>query len=135
MSSASIPQQQPHDARNSHHRIVIVGRGDAGVSAAARLQNTGEGDIAIVEANVSHHYQPLWMLVGGGLVDVRKTVRREASVLPKHTTWIRDSCTRIDSHARPVTTAARHRVSYDRLVLKRYGLPFAYWHLLLRDRA
>ena len=117
--TSTVPRTRPHDyaARNSQHRIVVVGGGDAGISVAARLQNAGERDIAIIEPNVSHYYQPLWTLVGGGLVDVRKTIRREESVLPRHTIWIRDRCVDVDPQARVVTTADGRRVGYDRLVL------------------
>jgi len=104
-------------AQESHYRVVVVGGGDAGISVASRLQNAGERDVAVIEPNDSHYYQPLWTLVGGGLVDVRKTIRREESVLPKHATWIRDRCVDVDPYARLVTTADGLRVGYDRLVV------------------
>ena len=77
----------------------------------------GERDIAVIEPNDVHYYQPLWTLVGGGLADVRTTIRREESVLPRHATWIRDNCVSVDPGARVVTTAQGRHVEYDRLVL------------------
>ena len=107
-------------AKHSHHRVVVVGGGDAGLSVAARLQRAGlngAGDIAVIEPSGEHYYQPLWTLVGGGLVDVAKTVRPEAWFIPKRASWIRDRAVDVLPDERTVLTADGARVSYDRLVL------------------
>ncbi|WP_168769750.1 FAD-dependent oxidoreductase, partial [Brevibacterium aurantiacum] len=49
-----------------HHRTVVIGGGNAGLSVAARLRNAGQDDVAVIEPNTEHYYQPLWTLVGGG---------------------------------------------------------------------
>ncbi|RWA11283.1 hypothetical protein EKO27_g3842 [Xylaria grammica] len=54
----------------AHHRVVIVGGGTAGVTAAAQLQRSlglEKKDIAILDPAQTHHYQPGWTLVGSGL--------------------------------------------------------------------
>jgi len=107
----------PRTPSKSHHRIVVVGGGDAGISVAARLRRAGINDVAVVEPSTSHYYQPLWTLVGGGLVGVAKTIRPEASLIPRHATWIRDRAVDIDPVERVVTTGGGGRVSYDRLVV------------------
>lgn len=103
-------------AEKAHYRVVIIGGGDAGVSVAARLNRRGVHDVAIVEPSAEHYYQPLWTLVGGGLVDARKTVRRETSVLPRQSAWIRDRATGVDPENRVVQLHGG-TVGYDRLVV------------------
>jgi len=100
----------------SHYRVVIIGGGDAGVSVAARLNRCGVHDVAVVEPNGEHYYQPLWTLVGGGLVDARKSVRHKSSVLPRRSRWIRDRATGVDPENRVVELRAG-TVGYDRLVV------------------
>ena len=109
-----------------HHRFVIVGGGAAGVSVAARLRRSGEDDIAIVEPSPTHYYQPLWTLVGAGVVSAASTARREARVLPRGVRWIQDAAAAIDPQHRLVTTRTGARLSYDFLVVA-VGLQLD-WH-------
>ena len=70
-------------AREVHHRVVIVGGGNAGISVAARLRRAAKQlDIAIIEPSSKHYYQPLWTLVGGGVFPKRRSEHSEASVIP-----------------------------------------------------
>lgn len=74
----------------AHHQILIIGGGNAGISTAAQLLRKNDKlDIAIVDPADKHYYQPAWTLVGGGAFDIQKTVRSEASVMPKGVTWIK----------------------------------------------
>ena len=100
-----------------HHRIVIVGAGSAGVSVAARLRRAGEDDIALIEPATWHYYQPLWTLVGAGLVPIDRTRRRGADVIPRGVSWVRDAVAEIDPERRLVTTAGGAHLGYDILVL------------------
>ena len=76
------------------HQIVIIGGGNAGLSVASRLlKRNRKLDIAVVDAATRHYYQPAWTLVGSGVFDIRKTMRDEASVMPKGVTWIRKRAT------------------------------------------
>lgn len=100
-----------------HHRIVIIGGGTAGISVAARLRRAGEEDVAVVEPAGSHYYQPLWTLVGGGVVPLERSRRSEASVMPAGVRWIQDSVAEMDPDARSVTTAGGTRIGYDLLVV------------------
>lgn len=78
----------------AHHQIVIIGGGNAGISAAAQLlRKNRKLDIAIVDPAEKHYYQPAWTLVGAGVFDVRKTERSEASVMPKGVHWIKQKAT------------------------------------------
>jgi sulfide:quinone oxidoreductase len=100
-----------------HHRIVIVGGGSAGVSVAARLRRAGEEDVALIEPARLHYYQPLWTLVGGGVVPIERSGRLEATVVPKGVRWVQDAAVELDPDARQVTIAGGARVGYDLLVL------------------
>jgi sulfide:quinone oxidoreductase len=101
----------------NHHRIVIVGGGDAGISVAARLLKSGENDVAVVEPSDVHYYQPLWTLVGGGCAPAAKSVRPEMSVMPNAATWIKDRAVQIDPGTQTVGLGSGGSVGYDFLVV------------------
>jgi sulfide:quinone oxidoreductase len=100
-----------------HHRFVIVGGGSGGVSVAARLVRGGEEDVAIIEPSGNHYYQPLWTLVGAGVVSAASTARPEGRVLPRGVRWLQDAAATIDPDSRIVTTRTGARLSYDFLVV------------------
>jgi sulfide:quinone oxidoreductase len=100
-----------------HYRIVIVGGGSAGVSVAARLRRAGEDDVAIVDPAPWHWYQPLWTLVGAGVVPIGATRRHQAKVVPRAVAQIRDAVVELLPDARQVVTAAGARIGYDVLVV------------------
>ncbi len=99
-------------------KVVIVGGGTAGISVAARLCNAmPEPDVAIVEPSETHYYQPLWTLVGGGVVNKEKSARAESGLIPKGATWVRDSVTKLDPENDQVITAGGETIGYDFLVV------------------
>ncbi|MBQ0893400.1 NAD(P)/FAD-dependent oxidoreductase [Micromonospora sp. U56] len=100
-----------------HHQVVIVGGGTAGISVAARLRRQGVTDIALVEPSEHHYYQPLWTLVGSGLVKAGETVRPQGKLIAKGVTWIRDRAAGVDPDNRTVTLASGDTVAYDQLVM------------------
>lgn len=100
----------------SHHRVVIVGGGTAGISVAARLRRKLD-DVAVIEPSDTHDYQPYWTLVGGGCGRRDDSRRTEASVMPKGVTWIKDAATGFDPENNAVFTAGGSTVAYDVLVV------------------
>lgn len=46
--------------------VVIIGGGNAGISAAARLIRKGIDSVAVIEPQQVHTYRPLLSYVGGG---------------------------------------------------------------------
>jgi sulfide:quinone oxidoreductase len=100
-----------------HRRMLIIGGGSAGISVAARLRRAKVNDVAVLEPSVTHYYQPLWTLVGGGRAPLEGTGRPEASVMPRGVAWIKDRAEQIDPDANTVTTASGARISYDHLVV------------------
>src|SRR5579875_564972 len=101
----------------SHHRIVVIGGGTAGVTVAARLRRAGQPDVAVIEPSDVHYYQPLWTLVGGGLAPVGLSARPQASVMPSGVKWVKDRAVDVDPAAQVVGTQASGPIGYDFLVV------------------
>lgn len=102
---------------NAHHKVVIIGGGNAGISVAARLLRKLKGlDVAIIDPATTHYYQPLWTLVGGGVFPKERSAHPEASVIPKGATWIQDAVTQVLPDENAVVTAGGTRVEYEFLV-------------------
>jgi sulfide:quinone oxidoreductase len=105
------------DIMTIHHRIVIIGGGNAGISVAARLRNKGQDDVAVIEPSDKHYYQPLWTMIGGGQGDINSTVRPQASVMPQGVAWIKGAAENVDPGKNEVHLADGTVVSYDYLVV------------------
>ena len=124
--------------REVHHRVVIVGGGNAGISVAARLRRAARHlDIAVLEPSSKHYYQPLWTLVGGGVFPKQRSEHEEASVMPDGVTWIREAAADLRPAENVLLTTSGLRVGYDFLVVapgiqidwhKIKGLPEALGH-------
>ena len=105
-------------AERSHHRVLIVGGGTAGITVAARLARRSGGDgLAIVEPSSSHYYQPLWTLVGGGVFPKEASRRAEADYIPKGVEWVRDAVAAFHPEENAVATREGRRLTYDFLVV------------------
>lgn len=102
----------------THHRILIVGGGTAGVTVAARLLRADRDlDVAVVEPSENHYYQPAWTLVGGGDYDVERTVRPQRSVLPGGAGWIRERVAELQPDSNRVVLESGEEVGYEWLIL------------------
>lgn len=102
-----------------HHQVLIVGGGTAGITVAARLTKGwfNKRDVAVIEPSDKHYYQPLWTLVGGGVVGKSITKRSEASVMPRRAKWIRDAVAEFHPEQNYVVTRGGQKISYDWLVV------------------
>ncbi len=102
-----------------HHPIVIVGGGTAGITVAAQFTKGwfNRRTVAVIEPSDKHYYQPLWTLVGAGLARKEATERSEASVMPRHTTWIRDAVTEFQPAHNSLQTRTGRTITYDWLVI------------------
>lgn len=101
----------------THHSIVIVGGGNAGISIAAQLLRKDSSlDIAIVDGAKKHYYQPAWTLVGGGEFDIQDTERDEASVIPSGATWIQQMVAGFKPEENKITIADGTDLGYDYLI-------------------
>ncbi|KAI1319655.1 FAD/NAD(P)-binding domain-containing protein [Xylariaceae sp. FL0255] len=104
----------------AHHRIVIVGGGTAGVTAAAQLQRSHaleKKDIVILDPAQTHHYQPGWTLVGSGLKSLQETQRPLSQVIPEAVKHYSLRVSSFDPENNAVKTAEGVDVSYDYLIV------------------
>jgi len=99
-----------------HYRVVIIGGGTAGICVAARLRRLGVRDVAIIEPSATHYYQPLWTLVGAGVVRREASARSMRGVIPRGTRWVLDRVIEIDADANRVSTEFSGDIAYDFLV-------------------
>ncbi len=102
----------------NHFKVLILGAGSGGVSVASRLKKSiSAQDIGIVEPAENHFYQPLWTLVGAGIVQKEKTKRAMSKVIPSGVSWIKDRVKNVDAPARKVTCESGKILSYDFLLV------------------
>ncbi len=102
----------------THHDSLIVGGGTAGITVAARLRRAAPKlSVALIEPSTHHYYQPLWTLVGGGVVKKETTERAEADVMPKGVTWLRSAAVAFDPEARAVRTEDGGEHHYAQLIV------------------
>lgn len=102
-----------------HHQIVVVGGGTAGITVAARLTKGwfNRREVAVIEPSDKHFYQPLWTLVGGGVVRKEVTARSEAAVVPRKAKWIHDAVAEFHPEQNLVVTRGGQGITYDWLVV------------------
>jgi len=102
----------------THYPVLVVGGGNAGISVSAQLLNKNKNlQLAIIEPSDKHYYQPAWSLVGAGIFNKAKTVRSEASVIPKGATWIRDAVTSFKPDENKVYLNNGISLTYDYLIV------------------
>lgn len=102
----------------TNYQILIVGGGNAGISVAAQLlRKNSKLDISIIDPSDKHYYQPAWTLVGGGVFDQKKTMRPEASVIPKGTTWIQKAVLAFNPENNQLTCKDGTTLSYEYLIV------------------
>ncbi len=103
---------------NRHHSVVVIGGGAAGAGMAHRLvEQLRCQDVAVIEPAQMHYYQPMWTLVGAGVVERQTTARRMADVLPKQVRWIQERVLSVDPERQMVETEAGNRICYDWLIV------------------
>jgi sulfide:quinone oxidoreductase len=111
MSSASAA------ADREIHDVVIVGGGAAGIATASSLLARQPSlDIAIIEPQTKHYYQPGWTLVGGGVFDAASTERDEADLMPRGVRWIKEAAAAFEPESNAVILESGERVGYRALV-------------------
>ncbi len=102
----------------SHHEIIIVGGGTAGLTVASLLcKQPNPPDVVIIDPSKKHYYQPIWTLVGAGVFDREISEREEADYIPSGATWIPESVASFQPDKNQVTLSNGESLSYDVLVV------------------
>ncbi|EPX70463.1 sulfide-quinone oxidoreductase [Schizosaccharomyces octosporus yFS286] len=119
---------------HTHHKVLIVGGGSAGISAAHQIYNkfskyrfaNGDGkdtsiksgEIGIVDGAKHHYYQPGWTLAGAGLSSVAKNQRNLSDLVPSdkfklHPEFVQS----LNPKDNKIVTQGGHEISYDYLIM------------------
>ncbi|MBE9601502.1 FAD/NAD(P)-binding oxidoreductase [Pedobacter sp. MC2016-24] len=102
----------------NHYQILIIGGGNAGISVAAQLLiKNSTLEIGIIDPSENHYYQPAWTLVGGGVFDIKKTIRKEADCIPERAHWIQDEVLSFSPEQNTLKCKLSGGISYDYLVV------------------
>jgi len=102
----------------SHHQVLIVGGGSAGISVAALLRNLPDPlGVTIIEPKKVHYYQPLWTLVGGGVFPKEESVREQEEYIPHGAEWIQEKVKAFDPDHNKVIMESGEEHTYDVLVV------------------
>jgi len=108
------------------YKLVVVGGGAGGCGTASKFVNKfGPGEVAVIEPNEMHYYQPMWTLVGGGVKTLSQSMRPMESLLPKDAKWLKDSVATFEPEKNQVVTESGDVVSYEFLVVA-MGLELRY---------
>lgn len=100
------------------NKIIIIGGGTAGMSAAALIRREiRDVDIELFEPSEFHYYQPLWTLVGAGADRKEKTKRRTIDYLPKGVKWNQRKVISFEPEQNQITCEHNERHSYDYLIV------------------
>lgn len=110
MNSSTRPAVRTFD-------VLVIGGGNAGIAAAARLLRRGVTDVAVIESQTVHVYRPLLSYVGGGEASMGSAERTQRSVTPRGCTWLRDPAVEVDADAKIVRCAGGATYGYRDLVL------------------
>ena len=103
---------------STHHQIVIIGGGSAGITVAAQLLAANQSlDVTIVEPSDKHYYQPAWTLVGGGVFASEDTMKPEQECVPSGASWIKAYCQEFNPDRNQVITQDGAVITYEYLVV------------------
>ncbi|MGB8620690.1 MAG: FAD/NAD(P)-binding oxidoreductase [Pseudolabrys sp.] len=103
---------------STHHQVLIVGGGTAGITVSAILKRRAVGiDLAIVEPEHDHYYQPAFTLVGAGVYPLARTRRAEESLIPVGVQWIRNAAQTFEPEKNTVRLKNGDTLTYDYLVV------------------
>lgn len=103
---------------SKNFKVLILGGGSGGISVASRLKGSlPAGSVAVMDPSEVHYYQPLWTLVGAGVVDNNRTKKPMNDLIPEGIQWIKESVRSIDVREKKVTSSSGAEITFDYLVV------------------
>ncbi len=108
----------PRAAVRTRAKIVIVGAGAAGLTAANRLAQRLEGaEITLVDKRREHIYQPGFTLVAAGLKSKDYVLSTTRHYLSRDLNLVEEAVAEIDPVGKAVVTETGRRLAYDYLIV------------------
>lgn len=105
-------------AAPSSYKLVVIGGGAGGLAVSSTLsEKLGNKEVAVIEPSSLHYQQPLFTFVGGGLKDMKETVRPTDEVISPSAQWVKQAAAEVDPENNTVTLADGSKVSYEYLVV------------------
>ncbi|HMQ50195.1 MAG TPA: FAD/NAD(P)-binding oxidoreductase [Saprospiraceae bacterium] len=102
----------------THHEVLIVGGGTAGLTVGAMLLNKPNAPaVSIIDPSEKHYYQPIWTLVGAGVFPKEISERNQADYIPAGANWIKNKVTAFDPDNNSLTLDNGDTHTYDVLVV------------------
>ncbi len=99
-------------------KIVIVGGGAAGITMSAYLTDKLlNPDITIIEPNETHHYQPGYTMIAGGVFDADDVLKPNKDLIPHNVNWVKDIVVELNPDNNSLQTKKSGKIDYDYLVL------------------
>lgn len=117
-SNKRVQKTEDNTKTKSHHEILVIGAGSAGIATSASLLKRNSNlDIAIIEPKDEHFYQPGWTMVGGGIFKAKQTRRAMKDLIPSKAKWIKNSVSSFDPDNNSLTLSDGKILSYNYLVV------------------
>jgi sulfide:quinone oxidoreductase len=92
--------------------------GAAGISVASSLlARASDLDIAIIDPQDVHYYQPGWTMVGGGIFEPEVTARTMGSLIPRGVHWIKAAVSAFEPANNALILDGCRVVRYNRLIV------------------
>ena len=107
----------PDAPTRTHHRVLVIGGGNAGLSVAGRLRRMGVDHIAVIEPRDKHVFAPMQSHIAGGTARASLAVKSQRSVTPRGVEWIRATVESVQPDDHTVTLTSGTHLTYDQLIV------------------
>lgn len=101
-----------------HYRLLVLGGGASGCAVASKFSRILQpNQVAVVEPNTKHYYQPGFTFVGSGIFKLENLIRNEENCLSKKVILLKDSVFEFSPQTNEVQLKNIGKISYDYLVI------------------
>jgi NADH dehydrogenase FAD-containing subunit len=109
---------KPLSALKDNYKLLIIGGGTAGITMSAKFNKLlGSNNVAVVEPNEWHYYQPGWTLTAGGLKSAESMRKEQKTLVQNGVDWFKTKAQKFDPNNNRVTLASGETIKYDYLIL------------------